>query len=398
MSNTLRICLFDPNGQKGNEFRVPFGELSGAVVAAEPSDWDDLREWIKHSGVDVVVVNLDDEAGQGLEVVQRLGQLAQGCGIIGVSENSDPAHIISAMRAGCSQFVCWPVDPEDLSSAVERIRATRRVATASSKRICVVGSSGGAGATMVACNLALELGHLSDRHTALIDLNLEFGDVGCAFDCTPKFSVADVCKAGIEADRLLLGKAMHELPCNVSILPRPERIEEAREVTPDGVETLLRVVAELHPYIVVDLPRAFSFLSAAALRDADHVLIVTQLGVPFIRNASRIYQCLLEMGAEEERIDIILNRCKANFERISPEEVESHFGRPIFAMIPNDYRRVQTALDFGHPIMADSPSSPARVAIQEIARKIASDETGEKHSTVDSGGLLGRFWRRKPGN
>jgi len=395
MADTLRICLFDPDGQRGDDFRVPFGEVGSVVVVAEPACWDDLREWIKNSNIDLVVINLDDKAGKALGIVEQVGRLAPSCGIIGVSENTQPAHIISAMRAGCSQFVSWPVDQEDLTSAIERIHATRHVAAASSKRICVVGSSGGAGATMIACNLALELGHLSDRHTALIDLNLEFGDVGCAFDCVPKHSVADVCKAGIEADRLLLSTAMHELSCNVSILPRPEKIGEAREVTPDGVEMLLRVVAEAHPYVVVDLPRAFSFLSAAALRDADHILIVTQLGVPFIRNASRIYQCLLEMGADEERIDIVINRCKANFERISPDEVKAHFGRPVFAMIPNDYRRVQTALDFGHPIMDDSPTSPARVAIQEMARKIASEEGVEKHPTNNSGGLFGRLWKRK---
>ena len=395
MADTLRICLFDPDGQRGDDFRAPFGEVGGVVIVAEPASWDDLREWIKHSNIDLVVINLDSNGDNGLEIVEQVGQLAPGCGIIGVSENTQPAHIISAMRAGCSQFVSWPVDREDLTSAVQRIHVTRHVATASSKRICVVGSSGGAGATMIACNLAMELGHLSDRHTALIDLNLEFGDVGCAFDCTPKYSVADVCKAGIEPDRLLLSTAMHELPCNVSILPRPEKIGQAREVTPDGVEMLLRVVAEVHPYVVVDLPRAYSFLSAAALRDADQVLVVTQLGVPFIRNATRIYQCLLEMGADEERIDVVINRCKANFERISPDEVESHFGRPVFAMIPNDYRRVQTALDFGHPIMADSPTSPARVAIQEMARAIASDEAGERRATGTPQGLFGRLWKRK---
>jgi pilus assembly protein CpaE len=395
VGESLRICLFDPGSQKGEAFQEPFECIQNATIIAHCSNWPDLREWIKHTGIDLVIANLDDPDDTVLQTVQNVVRLSPACKIIGVSANTDHTHIIKAMRAGCTQFVCWPVDREDLLSAVEQIRSTKLVTTSASKRICVIGSSGGAGATTIACNLALEFGSLSDRRAALIDLNLEFGDVGCAFDCVPKFSVADVCKSGVEPDRLLLSKAMHELPCNISILPRPENISQAREVTPEGVEALLRTLADLYPFVVVDLPRAYSFLSAAALRAADRVLLVTQLGVPFIRNATRIFQCLLEMDTEEDRIGIVLNRCKANYERISPEEVEAHFGRPVFAMVPNDYRRVQSALDFGQPIVTDSPSSAVRAAIQEMARKIATENSPETLGSRSPEGLFGKFWKRK---
>jgi pilus assembly protein CpaE len=395
VSDSLRICLFDPGSQKGEAFRQPFDCIENATIIAHCSSWPDLREWIKHTGIDLVIANLDDPDDTVLQTVQNVVHLSPACKIIGVSGNTNHTHIIKAMRAGCTQFVCWPVDQEDLLSAVEQIRSTKLVTNSTSKRICVIGSSGGAGATTIGCNLALEFGKMSDRRAALIDLNLEFGDVGCAFDCVPKFSVADVCKSGVEPDRLLLSKAMHELPCNVSILPRPENISQAREVTPEGVEALLRTLADLYPYVVVDLPRAYSFLSAVALRAADRVLLVTQLGVPFIRNATRIFQCLVEMDTDEDRIEIVLNRCKANYERISPEEVESHFGRPVFAMIPNDYRRVQSALDFGQPIVTDSPSSPVRLALQEMARRIATEDTPETLGKANSEGLFGKLWKRK---
>ncbi|HNQ24211.1 MAG TPA: response regulator [Phycisphaerae bacterium] len=398
MADTLRLCLFDTLPSREPPFRGPFEQLKNALILGDFSQWDELREWLKHGSVDLVAVNLDGDTRAGLETVERITQLAPKCGILGLSSSRDPGSIIAAMRAGCSQFVCWPVDQADLEQAVERIRATRMSMHLGSKRFCVIGSSGGAGATTVACNLAMELGHLTDRRAGLVDLNLEFGDVACAFDCTPKFSVADVCREGVDLDRLLLSKAMHELPCNVSILARPDRIEDARAVTPEGVEQVLKALADMFPYIVVDLPRAYSFLSAAALRDAERVIVVTQLGVPFIRNATRIYECLLQMNTEEERIEIVLNRCKASFERITPEEVEAHFGRPIFATIPNDYRRVQSSLDFGHPIVADAPASPARVAIQEMARRLTSDNAEEPNARPAGArpGLWGKLWKRSP--
>jgi pilus assembly protein CpaE len=400
MSDTLRICLFDSTPDRQPSFRGCFEQLKNVHLLTETGKWEELREWLRQASVDMIAVNLDGDHSAGLEVVERIAQISPACAILGVGSALDANTIIGAMRAGCTQFVAWPIDPNDLETAVERIRATRVVGTAvGAKRFCVIGSSGGAGATTVACNLAMELGHLTDRRVSLVDLNLEFGDIACAFDCNPKFTVSDVSRADIEIDRMLVGKAMHELPCNISILARPESVADARLATPEGLSQVLRLMKDMYPCTVVDLPRVYSAVSAAALHEADRVLVVTQLGVPFIRNATRIYECLLQMDTDEDRIEIVLNRCRANFERITPEEVETHFGRPVFGMIPNDYRRVQNSLDFGHPIMADAPSSPARLAIQEMARRLANEPgddlvaAGRGRSTGLLGKLLGRSGR-----
>ncbi len=393
MTDAIRICLFDATGLKDPPFQQPFQKLSHVQIVGLATGWEELRDWLRHTCVDIVAINLDDAKGQGLEAVSKTVQIAPGCSILGLSGQTDPAHIIQAMRAGCSQFVPWPVDIEDLKTAVGRIRAMRKGSLHSSRRICVIGSSGGVGATMVACNLAIELGHLTDRRCALVDMNLEFGDVGCAFDCTPRYSIADVCRDGVDADHLLISKAIHELPSNLAVMARPEEIEQARHVTPEGVQAMLCVMSELYPYIVVDLPRTFSFLSAAAVAQADRSLIITQPNVTSIRNATRIYRCLLQMGAEDDRVEIVLNRCKASFERISPDDIKAHFRRPVFAMIPNDYRRVQSALDLGHPVMKDSPNSPARLAIQDMARKIAGEQATAEDPAA-AGGLWGKLLGR----
>lgn len=396
MSDTLRICLYTGTKGEDSAFRVPFEQLTGVLLVADAFTWDELRDWLRHGEVDAVAVDLDCQGEAGLSVVQRIVDMSPGCAVLGVSAKSSPETIIAGMRAGCSQFVSAPIDQDDLRQAIERIRATRVNEIRSSQRICVVGSCGGTGATTISCNLAMELAHVIHRRVGLVDMNLEFGDVCSSFDISPTYTVADICRQEVDIDRLLLGKALHELPCNVSIMARPNKIEEVFDVTPEGVDSMLRVLGTMFPFIVADLPRNYSFLNAAAVTKADRILIVTQLGVPFIRNATRVYDRLLHMGVGDGVVEIVLNRCNANFERIKPEEVEAHFGQPIFAMIPNDYRRVQTSLDFGHPMMADSPTSPARLAIQEMARKLASAEitVAEEVASPMRNSLFGRFWSR----
>ena len=174
----------------------------------------------------------------------------------------------------------------------------------------------------------MELARAVERRTVLVDMNLQFGDVACAFDVIPKYSVADVCREGMAIDRTLLEMALEELPCNVSVLSRPEHLEESEEVQPDAVEQMFRHLSQMFPFVVTDMPRHFSHSTLVPLRAADRIFIVSQLAVPFLRNATRIHHCLLQAGIDEARIDLVLNRCNANHERVKPEEAEKHFGRP----------------------------------------------------------------------
>jgi pilus assembly protein CpaE len=246
----------------------------------------------------------------------------------------------------------------------------------------------------------MELAALSGRRCGLVDLNLEFGDICCAFDCRPRFTISDACADPEKLDRSVLKSVLHDLPSNVSILARPNDIEESDTVTPDALELIFKLLDDMYPNVVVDLPRATSFLSAVALAKADRVLIVGQLSVPIIRNATRVYECVMQMGADEDCVEIVLNRYNANYERITIEDVEKHFARPVFATIPNDYKNVAAAVDMGHPIGADSPASPARKAIHDMARKILGDQAVAESGDGGGDGFFSKLWKRpseKPG-
>ena len=381
MRSKLRVCLLNEVSSTGDSFRTPFEQLSEVKVIATIASRNELPQRVSAGHAEVIAINLD--GSEALDAVHFVAQQLPELGIVGISRISESSFIIKAMRAGCGQYVCWPIDHDDLLNALIRVRPPPSRKTHSSKLICVVGSSGGAGATTIACNLAIELAHASNRRTVLVDMNLEFGDVCCAFDCTPKYTIADICAEGIEVDHDALGSSLHELPCNVSLLARP-----------DGIDKMLRLLAEEHEYVIVDLPRASSFLSAVAIERAEYLLIVTQLSVPSIRNATRIYQAMAQMGVDDDLVQFVINRYNADFERLSLKDVEAHFQRAVFAVIPNDYRYVSAALDLGHPIGADSPASPARTAIQEMASKIAPEYSAPETPTKTKSGFFGKLLSR----
>ncbi len=395
MLSDLHICLYEPASVDGS-FRAPFDTLEGITVVEHCTAWHTLQEHLRFGNVKAVAVDLDQlNENPRFITIQRIVEIAPECAIIGVSKDTSPDTIIGAMRAGCVQFVRKPIDTADLREALDRVRCTGQTAGVGGERIAVIGSAGGAGSTTIACNLALELARVTEQRAALVDMNLQFGDIACAFDVVPKYSVADVCRKGVNIDNTLLEGALDALPCNVSILARPESLEDAEEVSPDAVEQLFQHLAQMFRFTVIDLPRHFSLATIAAMRSANRVLVISQLAVPFLRNATRIYQHLLQAGVNEDHIEFVLNRCNAEHERIKPEEVEKHFGRPVFATIPNDYKRVTASRDLGHPILTAAPNSSARLAIQNLAQKLAFPDGNGAENAAGERGFLGLFRKKR---
>ena len=67
----------------------------------------------------------------------------------------------------------------------------------------------------------------------------------------------------------------------------------------------------------------------------------------------------------------------------------------MFATIPNDYKRITASRDLGHPIVADAPNSPARAAIEEMARSLATDLLGANSEQEQKRGMFGLFRKKR---
>ena len=94
-----------------------------------------------------------------------------------------------------------------------------------------------------------------------------------------------------------------------------------------------------------------------------------------------------------EKILPVVNRVTRN-SPISAQDVEEHLGTSVFAVIPNDYKTVQAALDFGRPLLSESPDSPVRKAIAGIARRLYKGDFSAASAAVKSkrkSGFLSRW-------
>ncbi len=384
MRKFRHLCIY--NSVAGNPVAESFRSLRGCTVLGEVRTWKELEFWLREGSVDLVVVDLEDP--ESLEILEQVCNRYSSCKVVGIGRPADSRRLIQANRLGCNEFVTKPIRTEDLQEAVERILGPQTTVPVAHKKICIVGASGGVGTTTIACNLSIELANLTHCRCGLIDMNLELGDIGSVLNLTPEYSLADVCSLEKNSDHRLLEKAFQPLPYNVFVLHAPSDTKSLDSITPEGIKTVLALARETFPFIVIDLPRTFDPLVAAAAEGADHFLIVTELAVAGIHNAARIQVQFSQMGVSKKSIGVVVNRNRSRHGSVDRRIVKEHFGDALFGVVPNDYARAKMALDLGEPLGADKRSSPIRVALREMAAKIAADQFAEEvaHSRAEDRG------------
>ncbi|MCH7701792.1 MAG: hypothetical protein IID37_08895 [Planctomycetes bacterium] len=398
MKRSLDLCLYNTEPASSRALREALAGLNYVRFEVEVSTPQDLAEALSATEIGLVFFHLDPDADAVIDVIDKVATQRPDLALMAASDNRDPNIILAAMRSGCAQFVCEPIEPADLANAVWRA-AARHLAALGGKTqvISVLGASGGAGATTIACNLAMEIGNLTESQCALADMDFQFGDVATNFDCTPKYTFLDLAQAGDNLDQGLLSAAVTELPCRVSLLARPPLPEQLDAITPEVVDHAIHLLATAYENVIIDLPRVLDAKMFAVLERTDTILLVCQLSVASIRNARRTLEALLRAGIPEDTIEVILNRFDGKSGCVGRADLEKTLKKSIYAAIPNNYRLVSQSLDLGRPLASLDAKNPVRVAMRGLAQRLLADsEVNPADSSADKGstGVLRRLFSK----
>jgi pilus assembly protein CpaE len=356
---------------------------SGHRVIAEADDLNAGLRLVRGVRPDVLVLDLADAANT-LEAVTRLREEFPAMGIVVVSPDSSPQLILSCMRAGAHEFLTRPLDMVEVDRAVERLQRTLVPMAGSGPQrgrvFCVYPAKGGAGGSSLATNLALSLVQ-EDREVALVDFNLQVGDLGLMLDMTPKHTFAGA--AGDEAmDEAKLRSLMSPHPSGLGLLTISDRPEEADAVHRDHVPEIFGHLTAMFDYVVVDLGRHIDERSIQLFDLCDSILMVSSQDVPGIRNARRYADLLDRLEVPRDRIHLVVNRHHPK-SRVSNRDVEDTVGMDVFWSLPNDFRSMSAAIDSGNPIVLDSPKSKLARSFFELGEALV-----EKYPSGSRGQLV----------
>jgi len=380
MSNVLRLAIVDPNDNKREALKSMLLGMDMIWLEAECSRYEFFADVVAQTDPDIGVVAIDDNPDKALELVAKVTENSPNCAVLVVSSSSDGNLILKALRAGAKEFLTQPVRLEDLLAALGRI-SERRFGRGENKPrgcqvIAVAGAIGGVGTTSIAVNLGCFLAREERHSVVLVDLDLCLGDADVFLDTIPDYTLVDVAQNVSRLDFALLKRSLTKHASGLYLLPRPVRLEDVNLITPDSLQRVIGLLKATFTHLVLDLSKAYSPIDMMALEMATHVLLVTQLDLPCLRNVVRLMMSFSEMENIANKVKIVVNRVGLDASQITLKKAEETIGKPIFWQVPNDYRTMIEARNNGVPLLEQAPKAAVTHSISGLAQALLGEQSG----------------------
>lgn len=354
---------------------------------------------IKSDVPDIVMLSLDQENAV-FRVCEQIYLLCPRCIPVLMVNNPDLKTLQRAMHVGIHNVFPASINPDDLVSQLKDIVAgeAARISVLQngsqpnmrSRVITVFGAKGGIGKTSLAVNLAVSFARRGLK-VALLDMDMQFGDVGVFLDLQSYESLSDLLEeqSNPTADIVRKHLAIHSSGVNVLCAPRSP--EYAENISAWQIEKIITSLRAYFDYIVIDTAALFNDINLTCIDCATIIMFVTGLDLSILRNSQKGIE-LINSLKQKNKVKVILNRdVQAD---VTKSDVERILGCPVWHSIGNDYRTAVAALNEGVPFVAGFPKSKISHDVDDIASQVEAELSVDgsrkvKHETKQKHG----FWR-----
>ena len=332
----------------------------------------------------VVVLGPSMASPDQLVVVERLTRPRPEVGAILIAEQLTTEVLQQALRAGVRDVL--PL--QDLSQLAVTVKRVGDMLSAGPSNlpavvdpngfggtpepsgngqvITVFSTKGGAGKSMIACNVAVRLARKSDRPVALVDADLQFGDVAVMLKLAPQHTIVDAVGSIDRMDAGMLQSLLvtHE-PSGLLVLPAPLEPAFADQIRGEEMVRIIEVLRSFCSHVVIDTPAYFNDVVLGLIEVSDDVLLVAGMDIPNIKNVKIGLQTLRLLNTPMSKLRLVLNRANSKV-KLDVSEVEKTLQVKADALIPSDVV-VPQSVNKGMPVVLAAPKAAVTRAIEQLA-------------------------------
>ena len=334
-----------------------------------PDDWMPFLERIDRIRPDVILLELT-RLNEPLDVVvKRIRATSAQPAVFALHSNAQPDLILSALRAGVSEFLYPPI-AEPLKQALERLAEVRQKETEKvvrgGKAIGFLSAKGGCGATNVACHVARALAHMNAGKVLLADVDLQAGMIGFLLKTNSEYSMADAVNNLQRLDfSYWQGLVTNGTP-NLEVITAPTA-PAAKQLPIAHLKQVLAFARTHYDWSVLDLGRNVTAGTLSLLDVVDETYLVATPDIPALHQTKQIIQILLDAGYSRSQLRLILNRATRRTD-FTIEDLEKMVGIPVHSTIVNDFDAFYEAYSEGR--LVEGSSGPGE-DFTRLAAKIA---------------------------
>ncbi|MBS0410078.1 MAG: AAA family ATPase [Proteobacteria bacterium] len=317
----------------------------------------------------LVIVESSDPAPRMLALLDRLAEVCDpGTKVIVIGQANDIALYRELMRRGVSEYLVPPLRTLQVIAAVTTLYADPS-APFIGRQIAFCSAKGGAGASTLAHNVAHEISERMNAGTVIVDLDLAFGTAGLNFNHDPLQGILDALSQPDRLDPVLMDRMMVKHTDHLSLFAAPATLDQDYAIDAEIFEEVIQKIRAAAPYVVLDLPHAWTVWKRRMLLTADDLVIVAEPDLASLRNAKNIIDLVKSARPNDAPPKVVLNKVGLPGR---PEIPVKDFGealgvQPVMA-IAFDAKAFGQAANNGQMISEVAAKTKAAESIDQLTR------------------------------
>jgi pilus assembly protein CpaE len=318
---------------------------------------------------DLLLIACADYSERALYLIDSAIKQRPDRPVVVLCEGQANGFVQRAFQAGADDFISLPESAGQVLFALQKAVARKEGAAiasgiATAPLIVVIGPKGGTGKTLTAANLGVGLAEAGKR-VAIVDLDLQFGDVGLSLGLAPERTIYDLANSGgtLDPDKVDAFMTQHE--SGVRVLLAPTRPDQGGAITVAFLRDVYANLRSSYDFVIVDTPPGFTPEVIAAIDHSSHICMVGMLDALSLKNTKLGFETLDLMGYPLDQIQFVLNRADSRV-GISRDDVVGIVGHTPAISVPSS-REIPRAVNEGTPIIRAGAKSEAARAFQTLA-------------------------------
>lgn len=366
------------------------------TIIGESGGGKGALETVENLDPDMVVISMSEDDLDALNLAERIITYRPKCFAVLVAEEMSMDVMQSALRIGAHNVTALAENGKDFldyikgvyNSETLRIRSLseHKNMAWSSQVLTFFSAKGGSGKTTMAVNTAIALA-AKGKKVAVVDLDLQFGDVPTFMDLEPRETIAELMQEySLTIDTIRSYMVMHS--SGVHVLCAPKSPEYAEMISQERIQNLLSMMRSYYDFVIVDTASVLNDITFTAIEVSNKVFFLTGQDLSSLKN-SRLAMNLLESLKQKEKVAVIVNGAEESAS-IKAEDVEQVLHAPVYMKIPADRATALNALNKGIPFVTGRANNRLNMSVQEFVKQLLQEETGSKASERKKKGLFGK--------
>jgi pilus assembly protein CpaE len=379
----IKLVVVDDSIETRNNIKTLLSFEKRIEVIGEAENGEEAIFVAKEARPDIVLMDINMPVIDGIRATEEITLNVPEATVIIMSVQGEMEYVRKAMAAGAREFLSKPFNGDELASIIVRTHdlesrrrekggAPRQSEDVKSKVITVFSTKGGVGKTTIASNLAVSLARNTKKRVALVDMDLQFGDVAIMLNVSVKNTISDLIKEFGQLDNNLMEDYLVTHFSGVKVLPAPIKPEYAEYITGNHIEKIINTLRESYHYILIDTSANFHETVLTSLDMSDKILLVSTLDLPTIKNIKAGLDVMETLHYPDEKIKIVLNKASEQY-GIKYKDFENTLHHPIWSYIPEDSQTVVTSANKGFPFVMTRTETKVAKAVMDISRELADE-------------------------